>query len=405
MKSSEKEILRFIDRLYKDLYLSDEVLHHSYHNKTDKFNNLKEYFDMLERMHDRVLKSNSRKDILKKLYQDRYVIREEDIPNSYYQLFLKMDLDRGFGHVSMDEINKEPLGEMVIDDQVASLNTWLDYLLSEEAQKYPFWAKYWAFQGMLRLGRYNKKEGKYNKRTNDTTTAFVEFNKEALELSIDAITKYLNKEEIDDKELAKLIESGSFSKSYLYFLNQSKNLNSEKKNQGIWIRYKMGSDHRILSNSLKGYNTGWCTVNNASAENQLKYGDFYVYYTLDGNNEYKIPRIAIRMDNNNSSIAEIRGIESEQKLEPEMVEIAKEKAKDLFDKENYFELEKNTNKLTEIYYKQKNKEKLTKEDIAFLYDTDLFKVGFANCKDPRIDELKKRRNQRKDLALIYGCTL
>ena len=47
-------------------------------------------------------------------------------------------------------------------------------------------------------------------------------------------------------------------------------------------------------------------------------GDFYVYYILDKNNEYKIPRIAIRLEGHNE-IGEIRGIEENQNLEEEMI--------------------------------------------------------------------------------------
>ena len=60
----------------------------------------------------------------------------------------------------------------------------------------------------------------------------------------------------------------------------------------------MGTDHMPLVESLKGYNTGWCTAGESTAKTQLQGGDFYVYYTLDENDEYKVPRIAIRMENN-----------------------------------------------------------------------------------------------------------
>ena len=69
-----------------------------------------------------------------------------------------------------------------------------------------------------------------------------------------------------------------------------------------------------LYNDLQGYNTGWCTAGSKNiARDQIcgvsSYdgGDFYVYYTKNKNGDYKIPRIAIRMEND--CIGEIRGIE------------------------------------------------------------------------------------------------
>ncbi len=405
MNSNDKEVIRFIDRLYRDLYLSEDVLRHSTHNKTDKFNNLKEYLDMLESMHDRVLKSPNRVNIIKKLYFDKYIIKEEDVPISYYQMFVKMNFERGFGLIPLEDIGTHELAENVIIDQIVSLNSWLNYFLSEESKDCPFWAKYWAFQGVLRLGKFNKKTGRYNRRTRDTIAPFVEFNKEALSASIELIKKQVKKENIEDKELKEMVSSGSFEKIYLKFLGDimGKNNDSGKANEGKWVKYKRGSDYQILVNDLRGHNTCWCTANESSARRQLKSGDFYVYYTLDSNNQYKIPRIAISMGYNNSFISEIRGIENEQSLEPEMVDIAKEKAKELYDRRDYFTLERNTNRLTEIYNKFKSNIELTEDEVRFLYDTDIIKVGLGSDDDPRIEEIKKKRSLQKDLALIYKC--
>ena len=69
-----------------------------------------------------------------------------------------MALERGYGHVNITESQKQELQKEVIENQKRSLDTWLEYLLSEDAKVYPFWAKYWAFQGMLKLGNYNKEK-------------------------------------------------------------------------------------------------------------------------------------------------------------------------------------------------------------------------------------------------------
>ena len=107
-----------------------------------------------------------------------------------------------------------------------------------------------------------------------------------------------------------------------------------------------------LVKSLRGYNTGWCTAGESTAQTQLSNGDFYVYYTLDENDEYKIPRIAIRMEYD--EIAEIRGIAQDQNLEPEMEEVVEEKIKDFPDKEEYYKKVSDMKKLTSVYKKYQN---------------------------------------------------
>ena len=265
----DKDTLRFIDSLYKDLYLSDEVLHHSTGDKSDKFRNLKEYFEMLKDLHDRASISENRKEMLKRLYHNKYVIKPEDIPESYYKMQQRLALERGFGHIEIDYWKELELQKEVIKAQENSLDTWLDYFLSDDSKIYPFWAKYWAFQGMLKLGIFNKKTGAFNRRTKDTVAPFADLNQEALSLSIDFIIKAINKEKIDDKDLETMVKGGSFQRIYTYVLTKvlTNNQNITKRNEGKWVKYKMKSDHMPLFKSLQGYNTVWCT---AGCENMAK---------------------------------------------------------------------------------------------------------------------------------------
>ncbi len=395
--------LRFIDRLYRDLYKSEPVLHHSTGAETDKFSNIGEYINTLERIHDKASRSERNIDRLKRLYYDKYVIKEGDIPDSYYNNQKRIALERGFGHITINNQQKEELQKEVIDNQKRSLDTWLDYFLSEDSKFYPFWAKYWAFQGMLKLGSYDKSNGTFNKRTKETVAPFVDLNREALAKSIDLIIKYVGKENIDDEELKAIVASGSFQKIYSYILKNilSDNENIIKRDEGRWIKYNQGSDHMPLVKSLQGYNTGWCTAGESTAKSQLSNGDFYVYYTLDEKGEYKIPRIAIRMEHGN--IGEIRGIAKDQNLEPEMEEVVAEKIKDFPDKDKYYKKVNDMKLLTEIYNKRRDNQELTVEELSFLYEIDSKIEGFGYKKDPRIVEIINTRNQREDLSRIFNC--
>ena len=392
-----KKEVKFIDRLYKDLYLSDSLKKHT--TSKDKYQSIKEYIEFLESIHNKVIDHNHI-DTLKKMYYDKYVIKEENIPDSYYKHEQEIALERGYGHIKIDSREKEELNKVIINDQKKSLNNWLDYLLSEDSCYIPFWAKYWAFQGMLKLGNFNKEIGKYTKRTKHTVSKFVDLNMEALALSIDTLLKYLDKKDIDDKELEQLIKTGSFQSIYTYITNKllSNNQNIIKRNDGKWIKYDKGSDPHLLVKSIEGYNTGWCTAGLNTAERQLRGGDFYVYYTKDENDEYKIPRIAIRMEGN--SIGEIRGVAEKQNLEPEMEEVVKEKIKDFPGKDKYYKRVNDMETLTRIYKKHNNNEELKKEELRFLYELDSEIEGFGWHSDPRIEEIKRKRNIFSDIAYV-----
>lgn len=399
--------IRFIDSLYKDLYLDDAVTRNGRLNKYDKFKNIKEYLERLDSIHRRVTDTGRHSKLLREMYHNKYIIRPEDIPESYYKHQQEIALENGYGYLEITNDLKYQYQQQIINEQKSSLDVWINYFLSKDANIYPFWAKYWAFQGMLKLGVYDKETMGFTRRTKGTIAPFIDLNREALAISIDLVINSFNGQAIDDKKLNELVKSGSFGKIYSYVINfvvnDTKHKNEEtQKNNGIWIKYKQGSDYMPLVNSLRGHNTGWCTAGEYIAKEQLANGDFYVYYTLDENNEYKIPRVAIRMEF--GEIAEIRGIEDNQNIEEEMESIVEEKVKEFPDSERYYEKIDDMKLLTKIHRKHMNGEELTKEELIFLYEINDQILGFGYYDDPRISEIKSARNKRKDLSVILDCS-
>lgn len=397
-----KDAIRLIDRLYKDLYLSEQVLHHGSGNKYDKFNNIKEYINKLENIHVKISKSNRHIEHLKACYYDKYVIKREDIPESYYEHQKQISIENGLGKIELTEEYKKELQDEIIKNQKRSLDKWINFFMSDDANVYPFWAKYWAFKGMLNLGIFDKEKNTFYKRTKNTVHPFCDLNREALSMSIDLLIKGLKKETLEEKELELLIKSGSFQKIYTYIL--TKLLNNKdviKRDIGKWVKYDQGSDHMLLVNSLEGYNTEWCTVGESTAEKQLRDGDFYVYYTLDENDEYKVPRVAIRM--HCDLIAEIRGIAEDQHLEPEMEKVVEEKLKEFPDRDLYYKKINDMKLLTEIYNKWENGIELTRNDLEFLYEINDSIEGFGACTDERVFDIIFSRDKRKDLAYLFNC--
>ncbi len=61
--------------------------------------------------------------------------------------------------------------------------------------------------------------------------------------------------------------------------------------------------------------------------------------------------------------------------------------------------------LTKLYNKFQTNQELSCEELKFLYEIDNNIQGFGYEKDPRINEIIKYRNKRKDLANIFSCSL
>ena len=393
---------KFLDKVYKDLHLS-EIVMHTANKSDDKYQKIEKYMQRLEDVTKRV-SERDRISLIKMYYYKKYVIKEQNVPESYFKSQEKIALDRGYGHVKYDEKTKKQEIEHIINEQKASLDMWLDYLFSEDTNMYPTWFKYYVFQGMLKLGYFDKEKNSYTKRTESTVKPFIELNREALSLIYSELVKVLNKENIDDEKLNELINNGSFSKLYSYAILKLDSIKDDgfKSDDGIWKKYNQGSNPEILFNDINGKGTGWCTAGGIeTARVHINGGDFHVYYTKDREGNYTKPRIAIRMEGN--KIAEIRGISENQNIESNMEKVVDKKLEEFPDRDKYKKKVKDMEMLTYIYTKHQNKGELTKTDLRFLYEIDNKITGFGYKKDPRIEELLKGRNVRKDLALIFDC--
>ena len=392
----------FLNRLYRDMHTEKSVIKNSNANDS-KNEKIRKYLKRVEDVHKHALDKN-KLSLLKNFYYKKYVIKKENITDKYFEHLEQIYLERGYGHVTYTETQKEQEKEVIINDQKKSLDTWIDYFVSEDSNMYPMWFKYYAFLSVVKLGSFDKVSNTFNKRTESTIAIFPDLNREALSLTYDYLEQSINGNlKIEDEDLEKLIKSESFKRIYAYIIKKLSLVRKEEANanQGKWIKYKRGTDHMQLVKSLEGKGTGWCTAGESTAKSQLAKGDFYVYYSYDNEGNPTIPRIAIRMENN--KIGEIRGIAQNQNLESEMEEILDKKLEEFPDSEEYKKKVQDMNYLTEIYKKNQRKEELTKEELRFLYELDNSIQGFGYEDDPRIEEIKDTRNIKKDLAFMFNC--
>jgi len=337
-----------------------------------------------------------------------------------------MGIDMHYGQEQLAE-----RGDIAVKDLESSLDQWITYL-SDKNEPYPTWFRYYAFRNILDLGEFNKDKQEFPNRTPGTNRLFPDIDRGALARMEDiincakdpqALTRFQEaqrKNQTPENQLmtvakAKAFSQLSFAKQYAESMKDAGEITSEMRaeTRGEWKLYKQNSDPTELWSSLQNKGTAWCTKGFATAETQLKGGDFYVYYTLDKQGAPTIPRIAIRMQN--GSIFETRGVaDTKQNLEGNMQDIADVKMSTLPGKEKYEQISAQMKQMTELDTKSFKKDKktdtetylnptLNKEELTFLYEVNTPIQSFGYAKDPRIEKLRSKRNLKEDLPILFDC--
>ncbi len=318
------------------------------------------------------------------------------------------------------EAELEQRGEIAVADLEKSLDNWIMYL-SNQNEPYPTWFRYYAFRNVLDMGDFDKDKGEFTKRSQGSTKLFPDIDRGALafvEERIEAAQNPATLKKIQQaqetagtpanqlltKTQAEAFAKMSFSKQYTEGIRQNGEITPEMREitEGKWVKYQKGTDPTALWASLQNKGTAWCTKGFGTAETQLNSGDFYVYYTNDRTGKPAIPRIAIRMQEDN--IGEVRGVaDNQQNLEGNMAEIAETKMDELPGAEPYRKKSGDMKQLTAIEKKIKQSQKLDKNELVFLYEIDAPIEGFGYQRDPRIAEIIQERNKEEDAAIVFDC--
>jgi len=343
-------------------------------------------------------------EMLKPAMYDRYIIKPEQVPESYFELQKQVARERGIAVEEISENIKRQMIEVVIKDQKHSLDAWIEYLTSPDAM-YPTWFKYFVVRNVLKLSQFDKSLGKFKSRTETTVAPYPDIYREPLAKICDIYEEAIKSgKPQNDPEFTK-----SFPKLYAELITESlaSKIESNEEIRGEWIKYEQGNsqDAQKLFESLDGKGTGWCTAGHSTAETQIQSGDFYVYYTFDKNNEPTQPRIAIRMDGQDK-IGEVRGVLEHQALESQMTGILEEKLKEFGpEADQYKKKVEDMRRMTEIERKIKSNQELTREDLVFLYEIDSSIEGFGYDRDPRIEEILENRDTGVDYPIIFDCKI
>lgn len=351
--------------------------------------------------------------LIRQMLHDEYIVTPDQIVDYRLRTDQRIARQQGHGNIEItpdirDRAYDELAGviEETIGRQTDCLDAWMDYLLSEDAT-YPDWLKYYAFRNILSLTAYDHQKGEFPKRSTgsvDWTTLreFPELNREALAYVLDEIeNKYQGVTRKED--IRKLLQGENFAKIYAKAYEQATPANTERLaiTEGHWVKFDQGSDPKQLVDSIQGHGTGWCTAGESTARSQLQGGDFYVYYSLDKQNQPTIPRVAIRMDGD--SIGEVRGIADNQNLDPYVGGIVQEKLAEFPDGKAYKKKTSDMSWLTTIENRMNAGRNLTKDELIFLYEINGTIEGFGYQRDPRIAELRARRDPIEDAPVVLDC--
>lgn len=206
------------------------------------------------------------------LYRDN-IIKPTEVPESYFESIKRRHREEGHGDIEIpDEIRKE-LTTTLITDQESSLDSWIDYLASDDA-KYPDDLKYWTIRSILKMGRFDKNKNKFTERYGATVSPFPDINREALAYILDAVEKKYKGasinfpydiQEDERQKFNQFLQGENFPKLYAFAIEQINPISKEllEITQGKWVKYPKGSDYKPLTKSLGRKGTGWCIAGEA----------------------------------------------------------------------------------------------------------------------------------------------
>ncbi|MBI2596039.1 hypothetical protein HYW46_04890 [Candidatus Daviesbacteria bacterium] len=396
---------------------------------------IQNYLDRLRRIinppklegHDGFDRKERNLAMIKEALYRQFITTPEDIPESYYDAIKRRHREEGHGDIEIPKDYRQELAQTIIEDQKKSLDLWVDYLASDEA-KYPDFLKYFAFRSVLRMGNYDKNKGIFNERTKGrkTVAPFPELNREALAIVLGDLEKkypsgkaksdfeFMGRSDISyeaKQKYQKALENKNFADLYALALEEFKPIAEEllKKTEGSWIKYPKESDPKKLVDSIANYGTGWCLRGEAMAQRYLvrDKNDLYVYYSQDQAGKSVVPRV-VMVINQNGKITEIRGVATQEHLDPYIGQVVEDKLKEPeFKREGqaYKKRSSDMKHLTAIENKIKAKEGLTGEDLIFLYEIDskIEGFGYGAGTDPRVKELLSQRKPEEDMLIIFNC--
>ena len=347
------------------------------------------------------------------------IIEKENINNkSWLQLKKAFDDNRkGQGlppiEYTESEMNKDY--ERLRQDQVDSINSWTEYLGNKEVS-FPTWFKIYAFNSVIKMGRYNQLDGKYENRDKSTIAPYPKVSPAALALTLDAVNDFFGQdkekwftEHTDDDQLNAIVKSGNFGKIYTHFFKETyKPIPTPERTEDIkgeWFDFYPGQETE-LAEAAQG--TPWCIASEHQgayylktnlniANNKARFRLFKLENESSVDGMSKTACASIRFSTE-GKVDEISGLKNgdRQTIEDSLIPIVEQEVlKYPLNPEKHFkEKFRDKKELIRLQDKAKKGEEITLDEYAFLYEKnrEIFTLDTYKGPDLKIAELRSIYN-------------
>ena len=329
------------------------------------------------------------------------LIHKQDIPESYWRQQQQILRDNGNGNMELDDDSRHEHAEQLINAQRTSAESWATYL-EQTGEQYPLWFKFYAWDGMSKLGKFDKVKGKFRKRDATTIAPYPQLNPAALAKTFDSLEQTFDGKTPDDPKLAELAKSGNFNSLYTHNLLEQKAIIPTPENpediHGEWRHYT-SDDVEAITRAAEG--TTWCIEGERMASSYTQSGgSFYLFHLQDTETNSLSPTAAasIRVDSG-GNVAEVSGLKGgeSQYVEDALIPEVMAKVASLPGGERYQVAFEDKQKLIVMDRKYQNGEDFSLDEIKFLYELDR-KILYIDtyAEDPRPEEFKKDKKKHAD---------
>ena len=347
------------------------------------------------------------------------IIEKENINNKSWLQLKKAFEDNRKGQdlpsveYTESEMNKDY--ERLRQNQIDSINSWTEYLSNKETP-FPTWFKIYAFNSVIKMGRYNQVDGKYEDRDKSTIAPYPKVSPAALALTLDAVNDFFGQdkekwftEHTDDDQLNAVVKSGNFGKIYTHFFKETyKPIPTPERTEDIkgeWFDFFPGQESE-LAEAAQG--TPWCIASEHQgtyylktnlniANNKARFRLFKLENESSVNGMSKTACASIRFSTK-GEVVEVSGLKngSRQTIEDSLITIVEQEVlKYPLNPEKHFkEKFRDKKELIRLQDKAKKGEELTLDEYAFLYEKnrEIFTLDTYKGPDLKIAELRNIYN-------------
>lgn len=352
------------------------------------------YLNRLEKLVEKY--GNSAIQKLCRLSATKLIVKPNDISDKYWERENKRSIKRGDGELTAEA--KEEKIENIQEMQKRSVEKWSNYLGNENSP-FPIWFKAYAFDGISKMGRYDGDSGIFSKRRKGDISSYPNLNEAALSQTYQAVVA----ENGNNPDVEQLVKNGNFNKLYSkFYTEQNRKFESieiperAEEVQGKWVEYGVEHINELFTTSslngcwcigqdfgiLEGYfdtghyiadqNRRFDAQENLASDLNNK-SKFILFHPTDPEKSEAvgIPVVSIRLDRN-GEVAEISGIMDDdcdtQILNDSLVPEVKQKVLSLPGGERYKIAFDQREKLIDIRKKLNADERLTGDDLSFLWN-------------------------------------